>query len=182
MTIGSILLGLALLVLVVMYIARPLLATPGRRGLRRRSRTNSRQSLIAQKEALLAQIHELDFEFETGKMPEADYRQQRESLMSEATAVLKEIDEMEGEIEAGAAAMRDQADVAPESDRDAEIEAAVARLRESAPAVAPVAVDKEPAHGGNGQAKFCSQCGQPTDPDDKFCAHCGHRLHQPQAA
>ncbi len=181
MTIGSILLGLALLVLVVMYVARPLLATRKLRRPRRR-RASSRQSLLAQKEALLAQIHELDFDFETGKVPEADYRQQREALMSQATAVLKQIDEVDGEIEAGAAAVREQVDAGGTGDRDAEIEAAVARLRESTPAGAPEIAEKEPAQAGNGQAKFCSQCGQPTDPDDKFCAHCGHRLHEPQAA
>jgi predicted amidophosphoribosyltransferase len=29
---------------------------------------------------------------------------------------------------------------------------------------------------GNGQRGFCSQCGQPVDLDDKFCAHCGHAI------
>jgi hypothetical protein len=190
MTIGSILLGLALLVLVVMYIARPLLATRMRsrrqRRLGTRSRTSNRQSLLAHKEALLAQIHALDFDFETGKLPETDYRQQRELLMSEATAVLRQIDEMDGEIEAAAAAVPKQAVGGRKSDPDAEIEAAVARLRVSTPAVAAEVatevVGEEPARAGNGQAKFCPQCGQPADPDDKFCAHCGHRLPQPQAA
>lgn len=182
MTIGSVLLGLALLVLVVMYVARPLLAGSRLRRPRKRSRANDRRGLLAQKEALLAQIHELDFDFETGKVPEADYRQEREELMSQATAVLKEIDRLEGEIEAGAAAGREEVDAARRSDRDAEIEAAVARLRESTPAVASEIAAKEQAHAGNGRARYCSQCGQPTDPDDKFCAHCGHRLHEPQAA
>lgn len=27
-----------------------------------------------------------------------------------------------------------------------------------------------------GQRKFCSQCGTTIKPDDRFCAHCGHRL------
>ena len=66
------------------------------------------------------------------------------------------------------------------------IEAAVARLRVTVPAVAAEVatevVGEEPARAGNGQAKFCPQCGQPADPDDKFCAHCGYRLPQPQAA
>jgi hypothetical protein len=190
MTIGSILLGLALLVLVVMYIARPLLAAGmrSRRQTRPRTRpkTRNRQSLLAQKEALLAQIYTLDFDFETGKLPETDYQQQREALMSEATAVLKQLDEMDGEIEAAAAAVPEQAASGRKSDPDAEIEAAVARLRVTVPAVAAEVatevVGEEPARAGNGQAKFCPQCGQPADPDDKFCAHCGYRLPQPQAA
>jgi NADH pyrophosphatase NudC (nudix superfamily) len=182
MTIGSVLLGLALLVLVAMYVARPLLVGRGLRRPRNRSRANDRQSLLAQKEALLAQIHELDFDFETGKVPEADYRQEREALMSQATAVLKEIDRLDGEIEASVTAGREEVDAGRRSDRDAEIEAAVARLRESTPDASPEIAAKEPAHAGNGRARYCSQCGQPTDPDDKFCAHCGHRLHEPQAA
>ena len=155
MTIGSVLLGLALLLLVVMYIARPLLSTETRRRLRMRSRPNNRQSLLAQKEALLAQIHELDFDFETGKLHEADYGQQRAALMFQATAVLKQIDEFDGEIEAGAAAVREEADASRKGDRDSEIEAAVARLRESTPAAAPEIAEKEPAQAGNGLANCC---------------------------
>ena len=29
-----------------------------------------------------------------------------------------------------------------------------------------------------GQAKFCSQCGTPVQPSDRFCANCGHQLQR----
>ena len=73
MTIGSILLGAALLILVGLYVARPLMApSPATR--RRESRYSE---LLAAKESYLIQIRNLDFDFQTGKLPEEIYQKQR---------------------------------------------------------------------------------------------------------
>lgn len=142
MTTGSILLGISLLLIVGLFIARPfLLPTP------RPPRLTSRQSLLAEKEALLGQIRLLDFDAETGKQLPEEYTAERELLMQRATAVLAQLEETE--------------------DLEAAIEAAVARLRleiEPQSKPKPVAVN------------FCPQCGTAVKPDNKFCVQCGAAL------
>lgn len=154
MTIGSILLGIALLVLVGLFLARPFILPAGHF----RGRLAPRQALAAHKEALLAQIQALEFDYETGKIPEAVYQQERAEKVAEAAAVLQELDQMPA-VSAGGSL----------SDIDAEIEAAVARLRHAGPPAA-------------GDTAFCPHCGQPVDADDNFCAACGHELAHKQPA
>lgn len=156
----------------------------------------AQQLLLEEKEALLDQIQALDFDLETGKIPTEVHALQRERLLEQATAVLQELDAAGGdptfvfEFEEAedvalmdvvpSAAVAPPTDVTPSTegetddvDTDIEIEAAIARMRQqrsqapAAPAAAPVS---------NGHARFCSQCGTPTDPGDRFCAHCGHNL------
>ncbi|MCA9971049.1 MAG: zinc ribbon domain-containing protein [Anaerolineales bacterium] len=162
MTAGSILLGIALLAAVVLYLAYPFW---GAQEQTRRRRQTQRDLLLEQKEALLAQIRSLDFDHETGKLPDEMHVQQRAGLMAEATAVLQQLDALSGKgevdraIEAAVARARRQP--AP----DDAIEAAVARARRRAPA---------PTNGH--AARFCPQCGMAVTQTDKFCAACGHHL------
>jgi hypothetical protein len=121
MTIGSILLGIALFLLVGLFVARPLM---------------QRQT------AILKQLDELDAVAEA----------------AESSGPIQEADEQPNAI-------------------DADIEAAISRLRRESAAGVPIAT-----RGSNGETRYCPQCGQPADAGDKFCAHCGHRLLQPQQA
>jgi hypothetical protein len=157
MTIGSILLGVALLILVVLFLARPFVQRPTSPHLPR----TKRQRLLAQKEAALTEIMALEFDYETGKIPAELYQPQRATMVAEAAALLQELDAL------------------PPTDRiDAEIEAAIAQMRGQTavtpPVTAPAAVL---ATGKNGHGRFCTQCGSPIDPGDKFCAHCGHKIN-----
>ncbi|NCF64621.1 MAG: zinc-ribbon domain-containing protein [Chloroflexi bacterium] len=150
MTIGSILLGLALLIVVALFLAKPLLTA-------KPQSTHSldrRRQLEQRKQALLAEIQAVDFDHETGKIPTDVYELQRTQLMHEAAEVLREMDEL------------------PASTDDAisaQIEAAVLERRH------------HHAQSSNGQAGFCTQCGQGLDLNDKFCARCGQavRVAQP---
>lgn len=151
MTIGSILLGLALLLLVLLYLARPFL----RKEETTATFTSSRQQLLAQKEALLTQISALDFDFETGKVPETLYQQQRAEMVAKAAIIFEQL----------AALPQDEA-------VDSEIEAAIAQLRTQL--ASPVSA--------NGHGRTCPECGTAVDPNDKFCAHCGHKLANPALA
>jgi len=184
MTIGSIFLGLALLVLVGLYLARPLLK-PVPRSV---SNMTPYQALIAQKEAILVQIRSLDFDYDTGIMNEADYQRQREEFMVEAEDIYRRLDEIEerGDIAEPVTAGLSAGSTA---DFESEIEAAIA-LRRSQPATpaqesnqpitkVPESSQPQPA-ANNGKSKYCPECGRPTDPDDKFCANCGHKLLNPQ--
>jgi hypothetical protein len=143
MAIGSILLGLALLIVVGLFLARPLItAKPQSKAYFAR-----RQQLEEDKEAHLNQIRALDFDHETGKVPTEVYEQQRAQLLSETAAILKALDELP----------------AANGDVNSQIEAAVAERRHQQ------AISKngqtgyctqcgQPIDAGD---KFCSRCGQP---------------------
>ncbi len=174
MTIGSILLGLALLVGVGLFVTRPLFV----RDPHRRRRMNEYQALQAQKEAVLVEIRALDFDYETGKVAEEEYQLQREAYVTEAAELLMQIDALnESYLETEPAA-------APERKArpaDDEIEAAIARRRAKV-AAASSKPKKASPDGRLADGGFCPQCGQPADAGDRFCAHCGHQLIQPQHA
>lgn len=168
MTPGSILLGVALLGVVVLILARPFIVPRRPRG-----SVTARQALLAQKERLLERIRELDFDYETAKIPPDVYEPQRASLLAEAAAVLQQLD-----------ALTDGTSAEPQpvsADVDAEIEAAIARLRQQA-AGQPAAAAAAARSNGHKKGGFCPQCGQPTDANDKFCAACGHKLRAPARA
>ncbi|MDX1415677.1 MAG: zinc ribbon domain-containing protein [Candidatus Promineifilaceae bacterium] len=149
MTAGSILLGAALLIVVVLFVARPLLTAEPKT----KSNASERQQLNQQKELLLAEIHSLDFDHETGNVPQDVYEFQRSQLMHEAANVLKRLDELAGDADE---ALR------------REIEAAVAHRRH------------QTAHASNGQGSYCHNCGKPLDADDRFCANCGQAVRAVQ--
>jgi len=149
MTIGSILLGLALLVVVILYLARPLLMSEPTTT----SSVNSRRQLEQQKESLLVEIKELDFDHETGKIPTDVYEQHRAQLMSEAAVVLKALDELTVDSDE---ALRKQ------------IEATVAQRRH------------QHVPAPNGQGGYCHNCGWHIDQGDKFCAKCGQAVRAVQ--
>ncbi len=151
MTIGSTLIGVALVLLVGLYLARPFL----KREIISDHPATRREQLLNEKEAILTQIQQLDFDVDTGKIPSEVHQSQREEMVAEAAQILKALDELESHPSA----------------IDAEIEAAVARIRQGDTAVA-----KSVPAARNGKGGYCSQCGSPTDAGDKFCTNCGHKL------
>lgn len=130
--------------IVGLIIARPFLLPRARP-----PRLTERQALLAQKDALLAQIRALDFDAETGKQLPEEYTAEREMLMQRATAVL--------------------ASLAETQEMDDEIEAAVARLKTLQANV--VLGGKETT-----AVNFCPQCGAAVQPQDRFCTNCGAPL------
>lgn len=179
MTIGSILLGLALLGLVGLFIVRPLFKPdPRRKG---KPQLTERQALRLQKEAILTEIKSLDFDFNTGKFPESEYEQRRSQLMAEATDILKELDALDMPTAPTELDVEPQ-EIAPERDIETDIEKAVAGLRKKPVGETLLVAEATPVGEKNGTTNFCPQCGRPTDPGDKFCANCGHKLLIPQHA
>ena len=182
MTIGSILLGLALLVLVGLFISRPLFMTNSGR---RQRPVTKRQALVAQKEAIVVEISNLDFDYDTGKIPEEDYRPRREHLIAEAATLLKEIDLLDQQFDDQLAEQL-SARATPVSgsaaDINLDIEAAIASRRAGTKEPAPVKLASEPVGTRNGKTNYCTQCGHPVEKGDKFCAGCGQNLLEPQRA
>ncbi len=172
MSIGSILLGLSLLILVGLILAQPFLA-PKEREPRPRSR---KQLLLVQKEALLEEIRALDFEYDTGKLPEDAYQAQRADLMALTTETLKALDDLGTEA---------PADDVVAARAVAQIEAAINRVRvqrespEQAVAATVAATVAKTAVSTNGKVQFCTQCGAKVDASDKFCAACGNKIAVP---
>jgi rubrerythrin len=176
MDIGSILLILALLLLVGLFIARPLLE---RKAVGVSQEDRQLSSLLAERDRLINALQELDFDHTLGKIPDADYPDQRASLLQHGAAVLRQIDQynpqptndpVEARIEAAIAARRadlarnahgDNADrlrQAASRNGDDELEAKIAARRRERQ-------DKP--------AGFCPQCGRPIQKSDRFCPGCG---------
>jgi hypothetical protein len=179
MTIGSILLGIALLVLVGLFITRPLIVPDAFR----RRRMTERQKLVAQKEAILTLIQNLDFDYDTGKIPESNYKLQREDLVNQAAEILQRLDELDQKPDTWADVVEMETaehQSGSLSDIELDIEAAIEDRRS-----APAKVIEKPtgqAEKSNGSFRFCPECGLPVDPEDKFCSSCGHKLLIPQSA
>ncbi len=179
MTIGSILLGIALLVLVGLFVTRPLIVPD----LYRRRRMTERQKLVAQKEAILTLIHNLEFDYDTGKIPELNYKQQREGLVNQAADILQQIDGLDQTPDTWADVVemesaKPQARQLPDIEMD--IEAAI-EGRRSGTLMVPGQPAEQPEKA-NGSYQFCPECGLPVDSEDKFCSSCGHKLLLPQGA
>ena len=202
MAIGSFFLGVALLLIVALFISRPLWqphTVPPVLEL------TPRQALEVQKDVILDQIRALDFDLETGKIPAAIHEQQRPRLVAEASELLKQIDALDqaaghpagaadqyqlahrdDEIERAIALMREKraagegamVATAARPAVDDDIEQAIAQVRAARrpekpgpPAAAPTATAAVVAQPT--MARFCPQCGQPRESQDKFCAYCG---------
>lgn len=154
----SILLALALLILAGVFVTRPLWMP---HAVEDSDQTLSRRDMLeAEKAALLDAIRALDFDHETGKIPQAVYQQQRQRAVQQAAEILRQLDELtDTPIESPV--------VIPE-EIDREIEAAVARLRQT------MAVPAQAGPAPAGTQRFCPQCGERRDLGDRFCAYCGN--------
>ena len=170
MDIGSILLGLALLLVVTFVVLRPMLeqrAAP-------EPEEGAADQLLLRREQVLTQLRDLDFDHATGKFNEEDYAAQRAQLVAEGVAILKELD-AQG-IEAAAVGGNGRP-AAPELD---EIEAAIAQRR-TRPAVPPPD-EIEAAIGQRRQVRAaaaspsCPNCSAAVQPADRFCPKCGTAL------
>ena len=172
LTIGSILLGGALVLIVVLFLARPFATGEDEE---QRIGREAVDALLLRKESLLRDIRELDDDFEAGKVAPEMYQRTRPQLLKQAALVMKQLDER-GYVEAAAAEIPADVDARIEAavrrarspqQIDDQIEAAVRQTRAAAPAAEPA---------GNGAARYCPSCGRPVEPDDRFCPKCGRNL------
>ena len=148
MDLGSFLIILALAVLTVAFVGKPLVE---RYSVSISQKENRLSTLQAERERVLGVIQELDMDHAMGKFLQEDYHAQRELLVSQGAKVIKMIDEIRrpGQIST------------EEMDLENEIEAAVARLR---------------GVGGGIVVGNCDSCGGPVGERDRFCARCGAEL------
>ncbi len=159
MDFGSILLLLALVVVVGLFLARPLQG----RGLNMAATEVDIElsELLAERERVLEALAELDFDNEMGKVPDSLFPMQREALVKRGAAVLRLLDEhMPATAEAADGEMVTY-------DQDDPVEVLIAAKR----------MDKSPQIAKKDtKEKYCANCGVKLQPGDKFCPDCGKKL------
>lgn len=142
----ALLIGLAIAVIVIVYVSQPLRRKPGSGAAT--AAPSLRQRLEAEYRATLAAIRDLDLDFQMGKLVEPDYRALREQYVAQGVTQLQELDRL-GALTA-----------APRSQHISDqVEAMVQARRKQRAVTQP-----------------CPVCGQPTRPGDRFCSKCGAAL------
>ncbi len=198
--IGSLLFLLALMLIVVVFIARPFLrkaAAPGQAqsGLLsdvEDEREHQRSSLLAERDRVLTALQDLDFDFVLGKVPQEDYPEQRAVLLQSGADVLRKLDQLQPEtVSTGIAEDRIEAAVAARR-ADALQRTEGARLKAAGASPVAVAAENGSATGEKDSLEeviaarkrqrketaggFCPKCGRPVSKSDKFCSKCGTTL------
>jgi hypothetical protein len=189
MDIGSLLIILALLVLVGIFVSRPLVE---RKEVKITSddikEEHDHSALLAERDRTLDSLEELDFDYAVGKIPEADYPAQRNVLIKRGAYILQELDKYE--------------EVAVEQEAEARLETAIAARRfavhqeiqtqstggissstEVKTPTIPIKDDEIEAMiaarrraRSDKSAGFCPQCGNAVTKSDRFCSKCGNAL------
>ncbi len=139
MSIGTLLLGLALFIIVAMVIALPMF---DRHRLAMQPPTQ-RESLEAERDDIVRTIRELDFDHRTHKINDDDYKRLREEHLQRGAIVLRNLSTLN------------------EKSTDADIEQRVKALRKIADADTSVVTTTCPSCGHvlHQHDKFCPQCG-----------------------
>lgn len=152
---------------------------------------NALETLVAQRDSTYDAIRDLDFDYQMGKLSQADYTLLREKSKARAAQILKQIDELSGngsnaaaeaQIEAQVAQLRQakaddvQAQVAQRRAKRDDVEAEVAQLRRAKTDSIEAEVARVRAAKIKSAEWRCGQCGAPYQTGDQFCAKCGNKL------
>jgi len=132
---------------VMSYVFIPLFR-PQKRLDEQSRQADRRRQLLEERERVYASIRDLDFDFRTGKLEEADHKSARAELTAAAVTVLKQLDESSPKKSANL-------------DDDLEQEIAAARKGKGRTPVA---------------ARFCASCGKSTPAEAQFCPSCGKAI------
>jgi hypothetical protein len=186
LTLGSVLLGIALLLLVILYLARPFVTAEDEAVRLDREEVDS---LLLHRDALLRQIRELDDDLEAAKVAPELYQRNRPQLVRQAAVVMQQLDahgyreaspaaDLDAQMEAAVRRLRTPQEV------DADIEAAVRAARTAVgtglrPAPTPNQADTSSA--ATAALAFCPRCGRRVEADDRFCPKCGYAFAQEPA-
>ncbi|MFO7321612.1 MAG: c-type cytochrome biogenesis protein CcmI [Chloroflexota bacterium] len=126
MSIEGLIGALVLVALTVVWIGAPLLRGQAARPTPDRAQQKRRERLLAMYEQVITNLRDLDEDFATGKIAEADYQIEREEAVQRGIQVLKALDTLDAQ-PAPAAPYVDDATLDREIDEA--IEAAVAAHR-----------------------------------------------------
>ncbi len=126
-------------------------------------------TLLAERDRILKEIQELDFDYSLGKIPAGEYPVQRQVLLHSGAEILRQIDAMRPSRsepvfeDQGSARIQLEAAMEAPGDRitDEDLEMLIAERRAS----------RREKTGG-----FCPKCGKPFMQSDQFCSCCGQPL------
>ena len=162
--------GLLLLAIVGLLLIVPSLAwvlAPLRRDLPPMEPADPRVlALLAQREAALASLRDLEADHRDGRLGEANYAPLRAQLLARGASVLAALDRLAAE-RAGEMA-----------DLTAELEQAIVAAG-GGPSSAPEGATVAGSSHADRERRFCSQCGRAVSRDARFCEGCGRSLGLP---
>jgi len=159
---GSVVLGLALAAVMMFVVARPFFTA---RGVGASSEFGPGVTLLAEREAVLNALRDLDFDYALNKIPMEAYLTQRAQWVARGAEILRQLDAM---------APPETAPLPKLAEAEAALEAAIAARRkivERPPS--PTCPHCRASTSANDQ--FCGQCGRALAAQ---CAHCGHALER----
>lgn len=185
MEIGSIFLILALLLLVGIFVGRPIMEQRKTNSISTDPVDHERSALLAERDRLINALKELEFDHEMGKIPHEDFPEQRATLIQRGADVLRRLDElaplespysMEEQMEAAIAARRSEA--APVSaqagnGRNGSISRVAGSLVASPDDDLEVMLANRRRARQDKATGFCPKCGGPLQKSDRFCPKCG---------
>lgn len=184
MDIGSILLILALLIPVILFIARPFYEP-------RMVKQNEAfgavdhdlSSLLAERDRILNALQELEFDHVLGKIPVEDFPTQRALLIERGAQVLRQLDQLRPvDGEQGDAIDRVEEVIARRRADAARTTGAASTSIAKPQSVVAVDDDLETILAQRRRqrheksAGFCPQCGGSVQKSDRFCPKCGSTL------
>ena len=177
MDIGSIFLILGLLVLVGLFVARPLVE---RSAVAVSQQEHEFSALLAERDQVLNSLQELDFDFTLGKIPEDEYPAQRAALLQRGAGVLRQLDsyqpaerpeDAEARLEQAIARRRADAAVMPRNGAGSRLKVSTVAAAQDDDLETLIATRRR--ERTEKAAGFCSQCGSPLQQSDYFCPKCG---------
>lgn len=115
--------------------------------------------LLERRDSIYEAIRELRFDYQVGKVSQADYQLFESQLKAQAVQILKEIDALQA------------AEADP--DLDARLEAEIAALRRNGHGLAQAPSEEQQVSVA---ARYCPQCGARIRQEDRFCGQCGIAL------
>lgn len=127
--------------------------------------------LLSERDGVYATLRDLELDRQMGKLDDTDYNALHDKYMIRASRILKEIDILRGEgdgqqasreIEEQVAVLRGVKSVEKKSNAQAEPNQSQANKTKT-----------------QGTERYCTNCGRPYKPGDKFCARCGRALDEP---
>ena len=136
------------------------------------------QELLFKRDTTYAMLKELEFDYKSGVLTEADYRDLEDRYKRKGVSILKDIDSLTGEtgidtaIEKRGKRLRQKQ---PLTISD-EIEGRIAGLRQRKPSNVSDEIEDKIRSLRQSKGRFCSQCGTRYQPDTRFCAQCGAKL------
>lgn len=158
-TAGTVFAALALIVIAVVAVGDPWLTRRGRT--RPVPLIHHGDGMGTSYELTLGKLRELDFDYETGKVQDSDYRVSRQALLVKAASSLQEQEALSSALERKIMDIRQDRTLAP---------------------ICPGC-----GHALSSGDRFCPACGQPVSvkcpgcgesvqETDAYCSHCGRHL------